>query len=221
MFTTAPGGERSAGAGRGSGAMMAIGNVEAVDLPERIDDRLVLRGRHLPHLVTHAVNGGEIKQRRLLNHPRHDRIDRFRGAIRQEHRSRLRADREHVLRAIVFLIRTRLFVFLDQTAIVLVDRIAGGHAGLHVRSHVQPVEIKARRLLDHERRIALELGEVLLRKLIHRIRVRIRAGRKIDLRPRHVEKAEGISRGQRAGFLSVYDVIRNCSDRRSGFRNGP
>ena len=138
---------------------------------------------------------------------RDDGVDRRRGAIGQEHRTGLRANREHVPRAIVFLVGPRLLVLLDQVAIVLVDRKARGHARLHVLAHVQAVDVEARRVFDDERRAALRRREVPRGLLVDLVGVRIGAGGQIDLRPRDVQEAQRVAGGERARFFGVHDVV--------------
>ena len=70
MFALALGGERAARPRRAGRAMVAIGDIEAIDRRERIDDRLVLRGGHPPHLMADAIGGGEVKQRLPLHRAR-------------------------------------------------------------------------------------------------------------------------------------------------------
>src|SRR5438477_176571 len=65
-------------------------------------------------------------------------------AIGEEDGAGLRAKREHVARAIVFLVAPRALVLLDDVAVVLVDRKAGREPRLHVAAHAKTVEIDAR-----------------------------------------------------------------------------
>ena len=60
----------------------------------------------------------------------------------------------------------------------------------------KPVQIEARRVFDHERRL-LERVEILRRAIVHILRIRIRAGRQLDLRARDAEKTERVAVGQR------------------------
>ena len=64
---------------------------------------------------------------------------------------RLRTERDHVTRAIVFLVAARPLVLLDDVSVVLVYREAGGNTRLLVRAHAQAVEVHARFIFQHER----------------------------------------------------------------------
>ena len=87
--------------------------------------------------MTHTVNRVEIDERLGPGSLRHDLIDVGARTVGQKHRPGLRAEREHVARAIVFLVAPRPLVLLDDVAVVLVERETGGHAGLFVRAHAQ------------------------------------------------------------------------------------
>ena len=65
----------------------------------------------------------------------------------------LRAEREHVARAVVFLVASRPLVFLDDVAVVLVHRETAGQPELLVLAHAQPVQVQARFVFDDERRV--------------------------------------------------------------------
>ena len=203
---------------RRRGAVMAIGDVERVDLRERVDDCLVLAGRHLPDLVMHAVRRGDIEQRLVVRDAANGGVNLLRGAIGQKHRPGLRADREHVPRPIVFLVGPGLLVLFDPIAIVLVDRKARRDARLHVVPHRQAIHVKARDLFDHERRVGLEGREGAGRLPIGRIGMGVGAGGHVDLRPRYVEEAQRIARSQRPSFIAADDVVGDRRDRRGGFR---
>ena len=200
--------------------MMAVGDVERVDLRERVDDVLVLVGRNLPHLVAHAVRRDEIKQRVRPHDAIDDVVDLPRVAIGEKHRSGLRADCEHVARAIVFLVGTRLLVLLDQIAIVFIDRETGGDAALHVAPHAQAIDVEARDVLDDERRLVPERRERVRGLIVGGIRMRIRVGGEIDLGPRHVQEAQSVAVGQHSSFVAVHNIVGNGRHIGGGFRRG-
>ena len=141
-------------------------------------------------------------------------IDPCRGLVGQEHDAGLGAELDHVPRAVVFLVAPRALVLLDDVLLVLVDREASGNAGLLVRTHLQPVEIERRRLLDGQRRRPAQLLEILAPALIDGGRVGIRSRREVDLGPRDVQKTQGIARGELTRFFGVDDVVGNGGNRR-------
>ena len=97
----------------------------------------------------HAVGRREIDRAARRRSPRAAiAIDVGDGAIGEEHRTGLRAERQHVPRAVVFLVAPRALVLLDDVAVVFVDRIAGGQAGLLVAAHLQPIEVHARLVFE-------------------------------------------------------------------------
>ena len=115
------------------------------------------------------------------------------GPVGQEDDAGLRAELDDVPRAIVFLVGARALVLLDDVLLVLVDREAGGDAGLLVAAHAQAIEVERRLVLDHQRRVGAERREVLLRFRVDLSGIRIGARRQIDLRARDVQEAEWIA----------------------------
>ena len=170
------------GAGR---AVMAIRHIRDGHLREGLDEGL--RSRHAPHGVLNAIRCGEIVKRRFLLHGVHELIDRRGIAIGEEHRAGIRAQRADEPRAIVFLIATRLLVFLDDVVLVILDVADGGHADLHVLAHSLLVKIDARFRLADQRAFVLQPEEILPRLFINHGGIGIRLRRQIDLRAIHVQ----------------------------------
>ena len=83
---------------------------------------------------------------------------------------------------------------------------------LHVRAHVQSIHVKGRRVFFDQRRARAQVAEVLGRTFVDGVRMRIGRRRQIDLRARHVQKAQRIAVGQRSRFVGVDDVVRDRSD---------
>ena len=200
--------------------MVAVGNVEAVETGERINHRLIHGHRHAPQLVAHFVWRDEVVERIGLGGLGDDRIDFSRGAIGQEDRTGLRANGQHVTRAIVFFVGPGLLVLLDQVAIVFIDREARCHARLHVRPHVEAVDVEAGFVFNDQRRLVLQPREVLRGQVVDRVAVGVRARGQLDFGPRHAEKAQRVALGQRAGLFGIDDVVghRRHGGRRLGRR---
>ena len=66
-----------------------------------------------------------------------------RRAIREEHRARLRAQLDHVPRAVVLLVHARVLVLLDDAGVVVVQAEAAGDARLHMPAHRQAIDVEA------------------------------------------------------------------------------
>ena len=160
--------------------------------------------------MLHRVRRSEIEQRRVAGgDPRNDRVDAWRRFVREEHRTGLRPQRKHVTRPIVLLVPPRALVLLDYIVVVLVHRVGGRHARLHVRVHAEPVHIEACLAFEHERRARLQPGEVLGRLYVHRLAVWVRTGWQIDLGTRDAQKAQRITVRERGGFFRIDDIVRN------------
>jgi hypothetical protein len=84
-------------------------------------------------------------------------------------------------RSIVFLVAPRSLVFLDDVALVLVNRVARRNTELLVSARAKAIDVDARRVLHQHRRVALEARVVLDRACVHPIRMRIGVRRQIDL----------------------------------------
>lgn len=135
--------------------------------------------------------------------------------MNEKHWTRLRFQREQVSGAVVFFVLPRPFVFLDDIAVVFVEREARGDAGLRDVSHSQPIHVDACRVLDEHRRISFQLLEIRDGFRIHRVAVRIDVAGAVDLGAGHVKEAEGIAVGKRTGFVGVDDIVGNRCDTRS------
>jgi hypothetical protein len=108
---------------------------------------------------------------------------------------------------------------LITSRFVLVERVAGRHAGLRHVIHAQPIDIEARRVLNDQRGLLPQPLEVPDRLLIHGGIVRIEVAWAVDLCPGHMEKAQRISGRQRTCFVSVDDVVGYRRDTRRGGRS--
>jgi hypothetical protein len=200
---------RTSGAG---GAVMPVRDVERGHRAKRGDQlALVVRG-HPPHGVLHAINGGEVEQRRRPDRALHRPVNAGRRLVNQEHRPGLRPQLDDVARPIVLLVAARALVFLDDVAVVVVHGKGAGDPGLKVRSHTQPVDVQGRRVLEHQRRPRLEGVEILHRLRIHRVVIWVGVGREVDFRARHVQEAERIPGRQRACLVGVDDIVGNSGD---------
>ncbi len=198
---------------------MAIGDVERRQAAERADDGIHVGAGDLPQGVRHAIRRHKVVDRLGLRHARGHGIDGWRRRIRQEHGAGLRPQLGDVARAIVFLVAARLLVLLDEPRVVFVHRVARGQAGLLVLPHPQLVEVERRLgLLQHR---LSRLREPLGRGPVDDVRIRIGAGRQVDLGARHVQEAQFVAGGQRARFLGVDDVVGDGGDARGERRLGP
>src|SRR5215213_7954950 len=116
-------------------------------------------------------------------------------------------------RTIVFFVASRVLVFPDDVALVLVDREHRRHTSLALALGVEPVKIHGRRSLLTDRRIAFQRAITLGSGTINAVGMGIGSRRKIDFGARYVEKTQRID-GQSACFLGVDHVIWDRSDAR-------
>ena len=100
--------------------MVAVGDIERRNSGKRLDQGIPDAARDSPDGMPHAVRGFEVEQRPGRFLARGDRIDIRCGTVREEHRSGLSAERDHVPRSIVFLVAAGPLVLLDEPAVVLV-----------------------------------------------------------------------------------------------------
>ena len=181
-------------ASRARRAVMSVGNIQRRNAGKRRHEPGNLTAARPPQRMAHTVDRLEVEKRRARGRLPRDRVDGARGSIGQEDGARLRAQRQQVPRAIVFLVGPRPLVLLDEIPVVLVEGVAGRDADLFVRSHPEPVEIDGRLFLDDERRVPLQRLEVSDRGLVDDRRVRIGGRRQIDLGARDMEKAAAARR---------------------------
>ena len=120
-------------AGGAGGPMMTIGNVEERHLAKRVDKAHGIG--HMPDGVLNSVVRGEVENGISHRRLHHHRVDIAAGPVGQKHRSGLRAQHQHVLGAIVFLVAARAFVFANQVLVILIYRATSDYANLFVFSH--------------------------------------------------------------------------------------
>ena len=195
------------GAGGARRAMVAVRNVQRRNAREGIHQLGGLPRPHLPHRVMHRVVRAEVVDRRVGGDRAAQAVDFVRRLVGQEHDAGLRAQLDDVARAIVFLVAPRALVLLDHVLLVLVDREAARDAGLLVAAHAQAIEIERRFGILLQRRLLPQRREILARSVVDLRGVGIGAGRQIDLRARHVEKAERIRRCELTGLFGADDVV--------------
>jgi hypothetical protein len=122
-----------------------------------------------------VVRGGEVEERRRGHDGARHAIDPCRGLVGQEHDAGLRAELDHVPRAVVFLVAPRALVLLDDVLLVLVDREASGTPVCSCAPSSAGRDT-APALLDGQRRRPAQLLEILAPALIDGGRVRIVSG---------------------------------------------
>ena len=170
--------QRPPRARRAGRAMMPVGNVERRQSPQSPATSASWSAAGTVQILWRTPSGAvKSKSGRSVVAARHDGVDRRGCGVGEKHRTGLRADREHVPRAIVFLVRPRLLVLLDEIVVVLVDRKAGGDAGLHMRSHLQLIHVEGRGVFFDERRPRPQVAEVFGGALVDGVGVWIALGR--------------------------------------------
>src|SRR4029453_9560416 len=111
-----------------------------------------------------------------------------------------------VARAVVFLVALRALVFLDDIAVVLIEREASGNANLFVIATAQPIKVDTRVLFDDERGF-LQALEILDGPFVYGVAVRVRSHWKLELSPRNPQETQRIVCGLRPRFLGRDNVV--------------
>ena len=190
-------------------AVVAICYVNERHCLKSFDQKIGIGRAYPPYNVGDAVRG-EIVKRFLLLCANSKIVDLVPAAIGQKHRAGLRAKRQHVTGAIIFLVFACALVLSNYIRIVFIYRAAGSDSGLNMIAHTKAIDVKARSFFDEQRCFGLELFEVLGGFAIDCIGVNVYAVRQVDLWPRDVQKAERIPGGKLASLVSINDVIRHC-----------
>ena len=188
--------------------MMAVGDIQRRDLCKRVDERIAVVTAEAPQRVPNAVGCLDIEQRAALRSLGHDRVDRRLSAVHHEHRAGLSAEREHMTRAVVFLVAPCPLVLLDDAAVVLVERKAGGHAGLLVHAVAQAIQVHTRLVFDDEHRL-FQRFEVPDGARVHFVGVWIGVRWQLELGARYAQKAQRVVTGLRACLLGRDHVVGN------------
>ena len=131
------------GDARGRGrAVMAVGDIDRRQRIEgarqRPDGRLVVDH---PHLVAHAVVGGDVHVGGVEGGVGQHGVDRRRVRIGDHHRPGLGVDRLDLADAVVLLDRRGQFVPADAVGLVVGDRGDRGEPGLHPVAPGQAVDV--------------------------------------------------------------------------------
>ena len=198
--------------------MMPVRDVQRRHIGERVLERALVVAGDRPESVLNAIGGREVEERRSHDRALHDPGHGGRRPVSQEHRPRLRTDRQHVARAVVFLVASRVFVLLDSSGFVLIHREARGNAGLFVPTHAQPVDVQGRGVLDDERRGLPQAAKVAHSGVVDGVAVRISSRRQIDFRARDVKKAEGVVAGEGGRLRRAHHIVGNGRDVLCGSR---
>src|SRR4026208_708720 len=118
--------------------MVTVCDVERGDRIERHYELMLFGRFDDPNRVLHTVNGGEVVERFPGRDSLDQSIDRRPRSIRKEHRPRLRPQVEQMPGAVVFLVATRMLVFANDIAVVIVDGKATRQTDLGMTTHAQP-----------------------------------------------------------------------------------
>ncbi len=138
--------------GSGGAAVVAVGDVEGIDLLEGLfdfpDEGVVVDD---PDGVYETVGAGEIVKRLFGPNPVEETIEHLVVAVGEEDRAGVGIGGGDVVGAIVFLVPAGELVLLDQVLLVFLDRGPGHEAGLDVSSHLLLIDIEAGlRFLDED-----------------------------------------------------------------------
>ena len=205
-------------------AVMAVGDVRAVDARERVDVRP--RIVDAPHGVAHAVLGREVVERRRPAWPPTTSADRV--ALRlvgEEDRAGIGVDRQRVARAVVFLVLARDLVLLDALGVVVVDVATADDADLaHApagEGGLLPIGVQTGLGLAHQHAAVDHVLEATARGRVHAVVVWVDLVGQVDLRARNVQQAVLVALTQRARLFAVDDVVGNGGDLRGQLGPGP
>ena len=103
-------------------------------------------------------------------------------------------------------------MLLDRAAQIILATGGGDQAGLRVPAHDLAVEIEAGPGVLPERALADKPVKVFPAPGIDLRVVNIHAGRQINFRLAHMEKAERIARRHGAGLLRGHDIVRQLAN---------
>jgi hypothetical protein len=193
---------------RGGAAVVAIGDVEALEPRERRGEGPdVVRVRDAPRGVADAVGGGEVHGGRVLGEAVDVGVDFRIGAVGEEDGAGLGVERFDVADAVVLLVGPGELVFADDAVDVFLATGGGDAADLGMGSHDLPVEVVAGLGVLVDGAVLEEALEVLGALRVNGGRIGVCALREVDLRFAHAEEAEGVAGGDGGGFLGGHDVV--------------
>ena len=139
-------------------------------------------------------------------------VDLGRGRVGHHDRTGLRIQRLDLVHAIVLFVRLGELVLADAIGVVRRDRRGCHQAGLHMAAHDQPIGVVARLTVTREHAICDHAPKIFCGFGVNLGRVRVGAGRQIDLGLGDVQKAPGLAGGLRARLVGRQHVIRWSGD---------
>ncbi len=192
---------------------MPVGNVDRRQRVERArqrGDRCVVGDD--PHLMAHAVIGGDVDIRCAGACLRQQRIDLRRGRIAHHHRPGLRVDRLDLADAVVLLHRRGQLVLADPVGGVVGERGDRGEAGLHAAVPGQPVDVVGGLGVADQRAGLDHVVEILPRLGVDRLVVRIDRRVEVDLGLGDMQEAPRLALGALARLRARQHVVGRRED---------
>ncbi len=143
------------------------------------------------------------------------------GRIRHHDRTGLRVKRFDLAHAVVLFVRLRELVLADAIGVVRRDRRDRDEAGLDVAAHDQAIGVVARLAVSHEHALRDHAPEILRGPGVDLGRIRIGAGRQIDLGLGDMQEAPGLAGRLRARLFGRQHVIGWSGNIGRALRHGP
>ena len=199
---------------RGGGrAVMAVGDIDRRQRVEgarqRRDGRVVVDH---PHLVAHAVVGGDVDVGCARGGARQHGVDLGRGRIGHHHRAGLGVDGLDLADAVVLLQRRGQLVLAHAVRRVVGERGDAGEPGLHAVAPGQPVDVVAGLGVAHEHAGRDHAGEVLGRLGVDGAVIRVDRRIEVDLGLGDVQEAPRLALGALARLRAREHVIGRGQD---------
>jgi hypothetical protein len=166
--------------------------------------------------VWHVDVGRGIAPHHALQHI----AERGIGAVSEQHRTGLGAQRLHVPDPVILLVGPGQLMTLDGAGFIGGDRGAAGEAGLAAAGLLHAVDEKARAGgADH--RAACDQGaQIRGGAVVNLLAVRVGAVGKIDLGARNMKEIGRLAGGARAGLFGAYHIIGRGDDFRRPVARG-
>ena len=137
----------------------------------------------------------------------HDPVDLRVGAVGEKHGLGVRVRFGDVAGPVILLVRTRVFVFLDQALLVLAHAAQRNQARLYVRTHALLIDVQARFRVAHQHAIGNEPSQGVPSLRVHTVVVHIDRRIEVDFGLADVQERSRVSVGQRAGLIRREHVV--------------
>ena len=163
--------------------MVSVGDIGRRNVGKCLDQRVDLLGiGYTPYTMRNAVLGNKVAQGGFGTDIIHQGVNCRTITVGKEDGPGLSIERIDMANAVALLLLKRIFVLLDGSVLVFVDRATRHNANLAAPVHDKLVEEKTRSILTHERAVGNALAQQIATLFVHLVGIHIHLGIELGFR---------------------------------------